>query len=622
MLWRQVAVSYGGARTRSHLGTGPVAGRVVRDPRLHQPPRPRRRPGGRRRRPGRGRRRADRGPGPARAHLGGAAGVVAPGQRAAAARRRRRTSGGDGGRGRTGRGGRAGRRDRRRGLKWPNDLVVGDRKLAGLLAEAEGDALVVGAGLQRQLGVVPRGARGRPPPPATSRPVIPSTATRCSTPSSTGSPTALAAGDAVLDDYRARLATLGRAVRVEHVRGDDLVGTAVGVTDDGRARRARRRRHRPHRRRRRRPPPPLTAASRFGVADPRISRVHDAETVLGVEVLGDEGVEGGAEGGGDGAGDRGHARGRRRGRSGCTSRVVEVRKASSASRSASSGSGVSSTAMPSGVGELEHERARHAEQAARRSRRRGDHAVAHDEHVGAGRLAQLVARVGEDRLARAALVRVRERAHVLGVRRGLQARGRAAVVAHPRHDDDAHRVGPRPQRAARDDAPSVPRVAAFGAERRDATGDRDAQPRLVVAVGRAARRTRPRAARRDRDGRVRGRTRSARAGRGGGSTRTARRRTRGWSRTRRRPRAGRGRTGRCGPRRRRRARRRATRTRSDSRAHDAARVAVRRLGARHREETRRLELGLGPLGVGSGVGDDAAADRELRAARRPACPAR
>jgi len=37
----------------------------------------------------------------------------------------------------------------------------------------------------------------------------------------------------VLDDYRARLATLGRVVRVEHVRGDDLVGTAVGITDDG-----------------------------------------------------------------------------------------------------------------------------------------------------------------------------------------------------------------------------------------------------------------------------------------------------------------------------------------------------------------------------------------------------
>src|SRR5882757_1729045 len=75
MLWRQVAVSYGRVHTRSHLGTGPVAGRVVLDPRLHEPPRPRRGPGGSARRAGGGRRRADRGEGPAGAHVGGSAGV-------------------------------------------------------------------------------------------------------------------------------------------------------------------------------------------------------------------------------------------------------------------------------------------------------------------------------------------------------------------------------------------------------------------------------------------------------------------------------------------------------------------------------------------------------------------
>ena len=37
----------------------------------------------------------------------------------------------------------------------------------------------------------------------------------------------------MVDEYRARLATLGRRVRVEPVRGDTLVGTAVAVTDDG-----------------------------------------------------------------------------------------------------------------------------------------------------------------------------------------------------------------------------------------------------------------------------------------------------------------------------------------------------------------------------------------------------
>ena len=31
--------------------------------------------------------------------------------------------------------------------KWPNDVLIGERKLAGILAEAHGDAIVVGVGL-------------------------------------------------------------------------------------------------------------------------------------------------------------------------------------------------------------------------------------------------------------------------------------------------------------------------------------------------------------------------------------------------------------------------------------------------------------------------------------------
>jgi len=118
------------------------------------------------------------------------------------------------------------------GLKWPNDLVVDDRKLAGLLAETEGDALVVGAGCNVNWEAFPD--------------ELASTATACNLEAGRAVDRdalldafldrfaeALAAGDALVDRYRQRLATLERTVRVEHVRDADLVGTAVGITDDG-----------------------------------------------------------------------------------------------------------------------------------------------------------------------------------------------------------------------------------------------------------------------------------------------------------------------------------------------------------------------------------------------------
>jgi BirA family biotin operon repressor/biotin-[acetyl-CoA-carboxylase] ligase len=117
-------------------------------------------------------------------------------------------------------------------LKWPNDLVVNDRKLAGLLAERDDDALVVGAGCNVEWDSFP--------------PDLADTATACNLESSHASVgrdalldsylTRLAIElqhlDAVVPRYRARLATLGRRVRVERAR-DELVGEAVDVTDDG-----------------------------------------------------------------------------------------------------------------------------------------------------------------------------------------------------------------------------------------------------------------------------------------------------------------------------------------------------------------------------------------------------
>ncbi len=117
-------------------------------------------------------------------------------------------------------------------LKWPNDLLVGHRKLAGILAEASGDAVVVGIGVNVDWPEIPA--------------ELADIATACNVEG--GRPTSreellaafLTRYAARLDDlvgtrreYRSRLATTGRRVRVERP-GGALVGVATGVDDSGR----------------------------------------------------------------------------------------------------------------------------------------------------------------------------------------------------------------------------------------------------------------------------------------------------------------------------------------------------------------------------------------------------
>jgi BirA family transcriptional regulator, biotin operon repressor / biotin---[acetyl-CoA-carboxylase] ligase len=105
-------------------------------------------------------------------------------------------------------------------LKWPNDVLVGDRKLAGILAErgATG-AVVVGLGLN--VGWAPDGA-ARLGPDVAPLDVLAAV---------------LAAYDVLPADvglrYRQALATLGRFVRVE-LAGGILDATATDVEPDGR----------------------------------------------------------------------------------------------------------------------------------------------------------------------------------------------------------------------------------------------------------------------------------------------------------------------------------------------------------------------------------------------------
>jgi BirA family transcriptional regulator, biotin operon repressor / biotin---[acetyl-CoA-carboxylase] ligase len=114
-------------------------------------------------------------------------------------------------------------------LKWPNDLLVDDRKLAGVLAEAELPAVVVGIGVNANWGDVPVPNGGVALDHVAGHAVdrdallhglLGGLAARAG------------AWDAVASEYRRRCATIGRAVRVD--LGDEtFTGTASDVTDEG-----------------------------------------------------------------------------------------------------------------------------------------------------------------------------------------------------------------------------------------------------------------------------------------------------------------------------------------------------------------------------------------------------
>src|SRR5215218_2789270 len=116
------------------------------------------------------------------------------------------------------------------GLKWPNDLELGGRKAAGLLAEAhlEGDRL---AAVLLGMGVNVGQGPGDFPPEVADRATSVSLA--AGTPVDRAVLLAACRPGPVLAAYRRRLVTVGQQVRVDRIGTDPVVGTAVDLTATG-----------------------------------------------------------------------------------------------------------------------------------------------------------------------------------------------------------------------------------------------------------------------------------------------------------------------------------------------------------------------------------------------------
>jgi BirA family transcriptional regulator, biotin operon repressor / biotin---[acetyl-CoA-carboxylase] ligase len=116
-------------------------------------------------------------------------------------------------------------------LKWPNDVVVDDKKLGGILAEKVGDAVVIGMGLNVRWESFPD--------------ELATVATACNRHSRrpVGRDDLLVSWlgaldvrldglDRIVEQARARSATLGRRVRVE-TAGRTFAADAIELTDEG-----------------------------------------------------------------------------------------------------------------------------------------------------------------------------------------------------------------------------------------------------------------------------------------------------------------------------------------------------------------------------------------------------
>lgn len=128
-------------------------------------------------------------------------------------------------------------------LKWPNDVLIGDGKLAGILAEAAGGAVVIGIGMNvlTAPGELPAGPGGlRPTSLLAAGAPVTREAVLIAILRALGERYERFRADpdpkrcGLLGEYHDLSATLGQDVRVELPGGAFLAGHATGIDDDGR----------------------------------------------------------------------------------------------------------------------------------------------------------------------------------------------------------------------------------------------------------------------------------------------------------------------------------------------------------------------------------------------------
>jgi BirA family biotin operon repressor/biotin-[acetyl-CoA-carboxylase] ligase len=115
-------------------------------------------------------------------------------------------------------------------LKWPNDVLINGKKVAGLLAEVVAGAVVLGIGLN----VTTRRSE-LPIPEATSLSLEGATSTdRVTVLKAVLRGISDALGDDTRSSYRALCSTLGQQVRLELPGDESVTGTAEAIDDEGR----------------------------------------------------------------------------------------------------------------------------------------------------------------------------------------------------------------------------------------------------------------------------------------------------------------------------------------------------------------------------------------------------